>query len=393
MTEAFRIVLLGFSEFERRTLASCFRLASSRVPRYQHVQQLADADFVVADADHTPSVQLVAATERLAQTVFIGWRAPPGSIAWMNRPIDPLHVMRELDAMVDSSAREAAAQSAARVQPHEHALGPVQVVRPLPPLPSLPAETASADVMMGRTADGHAPELVPEADVSQEPAAPELADAAVGRASDAFAAPLCSDVGTPAGPAPADQSARAAPTSPAAPVEERLPGGESVWPVFIPDNVPAGPQAGTAAVPAVPETAARPRALLVDDSDIALRFLESRLKPWGLALERAGSSERALERLAAAHYEFVFLDVELGDASPMDGLALCQHIKRRQAASGVAVFLVSAHQSQLDRARGNLAGCDGYLGKPLQEAELERLLKRHGLRRSPAAQVPAADGT
>jgi CheY-like chemotaxis protein len=163
--------------------------------------------------------------------------------------------------------------------------------------------------------------------------------------------------------------------------------------VFIPDSVPAGPQAGTAAVPAVPETAARPRALLVDDSDIALRFLESRLKPWGLALERAGSSERALERLAAAHYEFVFLDVELGDASPMDGLALCQHIKRRQAASGVAVFLVSAHQSQLDRARGNLAGCDGYLGKPLQEAELERLLKRHGLRRSPAAQVPAADGT
>lgn len=385
MTEAFRIVLLGFSEFERRTLASCFRLASSRVPRYLHVQQLADADFVVADADHGPSVQLVVATERLAQTVFIGWRAPPGSIAWMNRPIDPLHVMRELDAMVDAGAREAAAQTAARVQPHEHALGPVQVVRPLPPLQAqVPMVGLAPDPAPGGSSgEAHAP-AAPDAPTVED--LPESADAGAAAAPDVVAG---------SGPSVAQVPVGSAHAAPRAPAEAPPPGGESIWPVFIPDRVPEVTGGATAVVTGAPSQAARPRALLVDDSDIALRFLESRLKPWGLDLDRAGSSERALELLATAHHDFVFLDVDLGEASAMDGLALCQHIKRHQAtpsALSVVVFLVSAHQSQLDRARGNLAGCDGYLGKPLQEAELERLLKRHGLRRAPSAEVPSAEG-
>ena len=34
----------------------------------------------------------------------------------------------------------------------------------------------------------------------------------------------------------------------------------------------------------------------------------------------------------------------------------------------------------MDRVRGGLAGCDGYLGKPLDEVELQRMLLRHGLK-------------
>ena len=45
--------------------------------------------------------------------------------------------------------------------------------------------------------------------------------------------------------------------------------------------------------------------------------------------------------------------------------------------------MVSAHHSELDRVRGTLAGCDAYLGKPLQAAELERLLLRQGLKPPP----------
>ena len=64
MTTHYRIALLGFSPFERNTLGSCLRLASTREPRYDQVQMLTEADFVVADADHAPSVQLVLAVER-----------------------------------------------------------------------------------------------------------------------------------------------------------------------------------------------------------------------------------------------------------------------------------------------------------------------------------------
>ncbi|HLL19474.1 MAG TPA: hypothetical protein VK439_11895, partial [Rubrivivax sp.] len=99
MPSTFRIAFLGFTEFERSALGSYFRLAN-RDPNYAQVQMLTDADFLVADADHVPSMQLVAATDRMAETVFIGGQAPPGAVAWMTRPIDALHVMRELDAMV-----------------------------------------------------------------------------------------------------------------------------------------------------------------------------------------------------------------------------------------------------------------------------------------------------
>ncbi len=134
-----------------------------------------------------------------------------------------------------------------------------------------------------------------------------------------------------------------------------------------------------------------PSALLVDDSEVALRFLETRLQRWGLVMDRALSSGRAIEMLAQRNYDFVFLDLELGSRSQLDGLALCHHIKRHQdvvSALTSAVFIVSAHRGEMDRVRGTLAGCDGYLGKPLDDAELSRLLLRHGLQlRAQSAQV------
>lgn len=139
--------------------------------------------------------------------------------------------------------------------------------------------------------------------------------------------------------------------------------------------------AAEAAAVAAPQGPA-PTALLVDDSEIALRYLETRLQRWGLVMDRALSSGRAIELMAQRHYNFVFLDVELGATSHLDGLALCQHIKRQQRRAAIAsvVFLVSAHANEIDRVRGNLAGCDAYLSKPLDEVALRRLLMRHGLK-------------
>jgi CheY-like chemotaxis protein len=143
-----------------------------------------------------------------------------------------------------------------------------------------------------------------------------------------------------------------------------------------------------------PEPIPRPeplRTLLVDDSDLALRYLQSRLAPWSLRIDRATTDAQALARLDRQDYDLVFLDVELGPNSDIDGLALCQHIKRRPAAGTAAhamVVLVSAHASELDRVRGSLAGCDGYLPKPLDATELPRLMQRLGVPRELAEGAP-----
>ena len=159
---------------------------------------------------------------------------------------------------------------------------------------------------------------------------------------------------------------------------------------------PAGaPAAGRAAAPSVRsagragDTSAPTAALLVDDSELALRFLERQLQALGLRTDTAGTSERALELLAQRRYDVVFLDVDLGPLSDLDGLALCQHIKSQQrhppAPAAPLVVMVTAHAGATERTRGSFAGCDAYLAKPLSDDTMRRSLRKLGLRLSAAA--------
>ncbi|MCW5661224.1 MAG: response regulator [Burkholderiaceae bacterium] len=135
---------------------------------------------------------------------------------------------------------------------------------------------------------------------------------------------------------------------------------------LFPDRMAAADPA-----PAAPAKEIRCDALLVDDSEIALRFLEIKLGELGLRSRTATDSDKALEQLRAHDFKYVFLDVELGRLSRMDGLALCRHIKRMsRTGRPPVVAMVSAHATQTDRVRGSLAGCDAYLGKPLVADEL-----------------------
>jgi two-component system cell cycle response regulator len=99
--ERYTVALQGFSEFERTALASFFRLAAQRSPSYVQVDRVDRSDFVIADADHKASLQAVTAAQRSRDTVFVGARAPQGAMAWLPRPIDPMHIVRELDNLVE----------------------------------------------------------------------------------------------------------------------------------------------------------------------------------------------------------------------------------------------------------------------------------------------------
>lgn len=97
----FSVAIEGFSTFERDALASFFRLAAQRSPAFHQVDETGMADFLIADADHAASVAAVRRGQRLDDTVFIGARAPAGAAAWLPRPIDPMHVLRELEGLVE----------------------------------------------------------------------------------------------------------------------------------------------------------------------------------------------------------------------------------------------------------------------------------------------------
>jgi CheY-like chemotaxis protein len=131
-----------------------------------------------------------------------------------------------------------------------------------------------------------------------------------------------------------------------------------------------------------------PRALLVDDSEVALHFLKRQLQGYAIECDLARDSSRALELLTHHDYGLVFADVDLGPDSPLDGLALCHQIRYRLHSPGgrpPMVVIVSAFHDPVDQVRGTLAGAEGYLGKPLNLPALDQLLGRQGLYRPLAA--------
>lgn len=268
-----RVALQGFTDFERNALASCFRLARSPTPGYVPVDTLAQAEFVVADADHPGVIDAVEAAGRLGDAIFVGAQAPEGAAAWTMRPIDPMYVLRELDALA--------------------------AMRYPAPVPA-PSRRAAPRNEPGRRADDAPPE------------------------------------------APADAAAEAR--------------GE----------------------PAV----LRGHALIVDDSEVALRMLERELPLLGLRTQRAQTSAEAFERLAANRFDVVIVDLDLGDASELDGLVLCQRLKRAHRELGKPappVVLLTVHDEPVNRVRGTLAGCDAYLAKPLDMPALAATLRDLGI--------------
>ena len=279
--EKYSVALVGFSAFERSALGSFFRLALQRAPAFEQVQEPDLADFLVADADRPRSLQVVQDGDRLRDTVFVGAQAPEGAMAWLRRPIDPVHIVRELDALVERR-RPAAAE----------------------PVPRAPG--AVVDLLLDD----------------------------IGAASASRAAAVLDD-----------------------PWARRGGTGRDV--------------------------------LVVEDSAIARTFLAQRLERLGYHVHLASDGEQAAQMLAYRPYAIVFVDIVLGEPGSIDGLQICRSIKLGAAhpdGPPPAVVIVTGLTGSSDRVRGSLAGCDGYLCKPLDEADLQRQLLLHGL--LPSAGVP-----
>ena len=116
--------------------------------------------------------------------------------------------------------------------------------------------------------------------------------------------------------------------------------------------------------------------LVVDDSDVALKFMQNRLARYGFRAELAKSGEEALTRVSTSSFKFVFLDVMM---EGLDGYQTCRAIKHRKYDSGRSpiVVMLTSRGGSIDKIRGGLAGCDAYLTKPLNEVELLRVLSKY----------------
>ena len=138
-------------------------------------------------------------------------------------------------------------------------------------------------------------------------------------------------------------------------------------------SVNAMPASSSADDVAATKSAPR-RILVVDDSDVAQRFMVNCLGRFGFDVQRALTGEEALSCVAAESYAFVFMDVNMPG---IDGYQACKLIKKRPYPAGRAapmVVMLTSRGGMLDKVRGTLSYCDAYLTKPLQLEALTKIL-------------------
>lgn len=127
--------------------------------------------------------------------------------------------------------------------------------------------------------------------------------------------------------------------------------------------------------------------LVVDDDDEIRELLCDYLTDAGYQVLAAADGEQMRQQMARHKVELVVLDLMLPGE---DGLSLCRQL---QAQPGLAVIMLSAKGSTLDRIIGLEVGADDYLSKPFEPRELIARIKavlRRPQRLDPPSEEPAS---
>ncbi len=110
------------------------------------------------------------------------------------------------------------------------------------------------------------------------------------------------------------------------------------------------------------------RILVVDDSPTIRRMMIASLKGVpGVEFDEANNGLEAIERLAFAPVNLLFLDLNMPD---IHGLEVIEFVRAHQAYSAIPICVVTTRGDEESRAQALKAGANVYLTKPFTPQEL-----------------------
>jgi two-component system, cell cycle response regulator len=328
----YNILPIGFSNYEKSTIETFFRLAGRRAPHWGLTTRSSEARVIMFNATSQQDVDafrsLVASWQKViivgASDFGTGWPVLP-------RPIKLTSILGMLDAAAkefEPKAADATASSKANTAVATPAIVSMAAVAAVTTIASKPNMT---DVFANLTAkvDTPAPEAIQAVEVAPKRASQTAVNASLNEAPSFAAAHNINNTGSP----------------------------EALTPI----NTAKKPTLG--------------QVLIVDDSDIALKYMQNRLRHFGYESELARSGDEALAMVSKQSFQFVFLDVMM---QGLDGYQTCRAIKSNKARVGPAptVVMLTSKGGTIDKIRGTMAGCDAYMTKPLNEKQLTSVLAK-----------------
>jgi len=114
------------------------------------------------------------------------------------------------------------------------------------------------------------------------------------------------------------------------------------------------------------------RILIVDDNPVNLKLARVLLTVEGYDVQTAPDAEQALRVLESFRPQLILMDVQLPG---MDGLELTRRLKRDPATRDILICALTAYAMKGDEERARLAGCDGYIAKPIDATGLPLQVK------------------
>jgi two-component system, sensor histidine kinase and response regulator len=124
------------------------------------------------------------------------------------------------------------------------------------------------------------------------------------------------------------------------------------------------------------------RVLLAEDNPVNQRVVQQLLQLRGHTVTVVGDGAAAIEAVRKATYDVVLMDVQMPG---MDGFEATIALRAAEVDMGrrVPVVALTAHAMKGDRERCLAAGMDEYLSKPIQPADLYRVVESLGGRAEP----------
>jgi signal transduction histidine kinase/DNA-binding response OmpR family regulator len=115
------------------------------------------------------------------------------------------------------------------------------------------------------------------------------------------------------------------------------------------------------------------RLLLVDDNPFNLKVAARKLEKLGHTVRVASGGAEALAALGKEAFDLVFMDMEMPGMNGLEATAAIRE-RERQTQGHVPVVAMTAHAMAGIRERCLRGGMDDYVGKPIQDTELRRVL-------------------
>lgn len=114
--------------------------------------------------------------------------------------------------------------------------------------------------------------------------------------------------------------------------------------------------------------------LIVDDNAVNLKLARVLLASEGYTVRTAMDAVEALEQLASLRPQLILMDLQLPG---MDGFELTRRLKADPGTRDIPIVAMTAYAMKGDDERASLAGCDGYITKPIDTRTFGQVVARH----------------